>query len=685
MERRTQSNHSGKEAGYAKANFVLAGQQPGQTQLVVDVEDEGKDAHPSAGNQEPLRFSFSEPAALTGVTSREKVVLKVKNASFKYSGASKNSVSDVSLGLSQATRAVLRGPSGSGKSALAKLLVGLELPTDGDVLRASGLRVGYFPQQPLRLLEKHLERSPTDYLGWRFSGHGDRELFESAELTLQEATARAAKWLVDGIPRPCQSTAEELLAVTPEEVIGRREKQDLKILEYHVRWSRCMLQPKEAQTWVPRDILVKMGYARLVKQEDERQAAGAEAEELDRDLLKRHLAGFGLDEISSSVAIRKLSGRQKLALIFAAVTLKHPHILILDDATKLLDLPSKDALSAALGSYRGGILAISNDEGFIAGLAAETWHMSNGNLLTRVPTQVPTPKLAEKQNSLTMSFKDKHLIQALERKIKENKINPLPDEEVFEIFDQLTELKEVLLNDIVLQDPEDEDAEPYALSGLEVLVEEQLSEILMDEFGADLKNFRRTQKEYNLKLSLLIERSESELDLVGFVAYKTWGPPKPAVSIGAVGVSSKHRGKGYGRQLMKVAEDRAALLGCETPEGFVAGEVRLRSLATAVQFYERLGYERVDEGPDSPPPEKTPGCPDPESTTRDPEEEIPEEDAPCVPMVKRFAPFSPRSKVKMGPMMSPRQQPWSPKQARALEDGPTWPRLADLMLPEASA
>ena len=58
------------------------------------------------------------------------------------------------------------------------------------------------------------------------------------------------------------------------------------------------------------------------------------------------------------------------------------------------------------------------------------------------------------------------------------------------------------------------------------------------------------------------------MDLLGFVAYKTWGLPIPGVSVGgagrrwarqrdferwsrgAVGVADKHRGKGYGRQLM---------------------------------------------------------------------------------------------------------------------------------------
>jgi GNAT superfamily N-acetyltransferase len=254
----------------------------------------------------------------------------------------------------------------------------------------------------------------------------------------------------------------------------------------------------------------------------------------------------------------------------------------------------------------------------------------------------------------------------------------LTEEEFHEIEEELDALREVLLNDITVQNPDS--AEEYPLSGLKQVIDEQLSEILMEEFGADLPNFRRTQQEFGLKLSLLVEKvagaaeDEPTLTLLGFLAYKAWGPPSPGVSIGAVGTSSKYRGKGYGRQLMQVAENCAALLGGHGPDGFVPGEVRLRSLATAVRFYERLGYERVDsmEGNAA---EKTPGCPDLEATRQ--EAPVDEDDAPCVPMVKRMTPVSPRTAASLAPCFSPRPDPWCPKQSRALEDGPTWPPISE--------
>ena len=56
-------------------------------------------------------------------------------------------LTDVSLTLEPGHIVTLIGPNGSGKTTLARVLLGLVAPTDGEIVRAPGLRVAYVPQQ----------------------------------------------------------------------------------------------------------------------------------------------------------------------------------------------------------------------------------------------------------------------------------------------------------------------------------------------------------------------------------------------------------------------------------------------------------------------------------------------------------------------------------------------------------
>ena len=46
-----------------------------------------------------------------------------------------------------------------------------------------------------------MQRTPTDYVMWHFAGNDDRENleFKTGELSMDEATARAAKWCIDSV------------------------------------------------------------------------------------------------------------------------------------------------------------------------------------------------------------------------------------------------------------------------------------------------------------------------------------------------------------------------------------------------------------------------------------------------------------------------------------------------------
>ena len=74
------------------------------------------------------------------------------------------------------------------------------------------------------------------------------------------------------------------------------------------------------------------------------------------------LGSLGLPgNLASSVPILKLSGGQLVRLELAKIFLEQPHILILDEPTTHLDLPTVFGLTQALKEYIGAIVLVSHD------------------------------------------------------------------------------------------------------------------------------------------------------------------------------------------------------------------------------------------------------------------------------------------------------------------------------------
>lgn len=56
-------------------------------------------------------------------------------------------LSNISLTLARRRITTLIGPNGAGKTSLARIALGLQHPSSGDVIRTPGLRLGYMPQR----------------------------------------------------------------------------------------------------------------------------------------------------------------------------------------------------------------------------------------------------------------------------------------------------------------------------------------------------------------------------------------------------------------------------------------------------------------------------------------------------------------------------------------------------------
>jgi elongation factor 3 len=423
-----------------------------------------------------MKFSFPEPGAMEGVKSRSKVVLRMNNVTFQYPTKDKPTIMDVSLTVSQVSRVAVIGANGAGKSTAIKVLVGEQKPTEGSIWKAPGLRMAYVAQHAFHHLEKHMQETPTGYIMWRFAGNDDKESleFKSTELSVDEEKARAQKWCIDSVNgnvRRCidpkedakKAKQDESASVIPDAILNRRQKKKEKTYEYEVKWQ---FKPIESNCWVEKDILVKMGYLKLVQREDERQAAmaGLMTKQLTQPSIEKHLAAFGVDaESASHTQINQMSGGMKVKVVLAAAMWQNPHILILDEPTNYLDRDGLGALILAIKDYKGGVLIISHNKEFCENVATERWIMKGGYLRIEGESvdvdegKQQGNKAAEdvydgagnkidvKKNQ-SLSAKDaKKAIKDLEKKLKEGKKKKtLTDEEMWELEDKLKELSDQL-------------------------------------------------------------------------------------------------------------------------------------------------------------------------------------------------------------------------------------------------
>ena len=93
---------------------------------------------------------------------------------------------------------------------------------------------------------------------------------------------------------------------------------------------------------------------------------------------RNYLARFlfrGEDVFKSTSA---LSGGERSRLALARLLITEPNLLILDEPTTHLDIPSREALESLLDNYGGTMLFVSHDRRLISLLATQLWIVEDG-------------------------------------------------------------------------------------------------------------------------------------------------------------------------------------------------------------------------------------------------------------------------------------------------------------------
>merc|ERR1712166_1189634 len=101
---------------------------------------------------------------------------------------------DISVQVSLSSRVACVGENGAGKSTMIKLLVGEIEPQTGDVWKHPNARVAYVAQHAFQHIESHLDKTPNEYIRWRYANNGeDKESLVKVSMIFTEAEEKLQK------------------------------------------------------------------------------------------------------------------------------------------------------------------------------------------------------------------------------------------------------------------------------------------------------------------------------------------------------------------------------------------------------------------------------------------------------------------------------------------------------------
>ena len=186
----------------------------------------------SISKSQKLKFIFPEPTHLDGVKSKGKPILMMSNVSYTYPGYSKQVLNDVSVKCTLGSRIAVIGPNGAGKSTAIKALTGDIIPTNGTVWKHPNMRFAYVAQHAFHHLEDHYDKTPAEYILWRYSSGFDKELAYRNSNKITDEDIPIIKKPIKFMEEDGGKMVEKKLVV--DRIVARRKKKSS--YEYEIKW-----------------------------------------------------------------------------------------------------------------------------------------------------------------------------------------------------------------------------------------------------------------------------------------------------------------------------------------------------------------------------------------------------------------------------------------------------------------
>ncbi|BCS28687.1 putative translation elongation factor eEF-3 [Aspergillus puulaauensis] len=326
-----------------------------------------------------LEFKFPEPGFLEGVKTKAKAIIRVSDMTFQYPGTPRPQVTDINFQVSLGSRIAVIGPNGAGKSTLINVLTGELLPTTGEVYQHENIRIAYIKQHAFAHIDNHLDKTPSEYIQWRFQTGEDRETMDRANkiVTDDDEKAMLKIYKIEGTDRRVigvhgrrkfKNTYEYECSFSLGDNIGMKSE----------KWTPMMTADN---AWIPRNEIME-SHSKQVAEVDQKEAlASGQFRPLVRKEIEAHCAQFGIDdELVSHSRMRGLSGGQRVKVVLAACSWQRPHVIVLDEPTNYLDRDSLGALSKALKAFEGGVIIITHSAEFTENLTEEVWAVLDGKM-----------------------------------------------------------------------------------------------------------------------------------------------------------------------------------------------------------------------------------------------------------------------------------------------------------------